>query len=199
KDKEGKDCGREINLWFVVHGKMKDLEDQNLMGSLLGMQGKDKGKDPVYLTEAELKERNIPVETAKGIEDRYWLTEMGLIDRIQISGVMRTRKQNVDGLVTTMILDDRFSEDKKYPNRWRAIKEGEGKADLGPPNPYRGFGGYVKATPIPDQEGAILIEMHFGFAEPEEWFEGRNLLASKLPLAVRNNVINLRRKLSGKR
>ena len=37
------------------------------------------------------------------------------------------------------------------------------------------------------------------FAEPTGWFEGANLLRSKLPLVVQNNVRNMRREwLKGK-
>ena len=42
----------------------------------------------------------------------------------------------------------------------------------------------------------MFIECHMIFDEPRGWFGGANLLRSKLPLAVQEEVRNFRRRLS---
>ena len=42
---------------------------------------------------------------------------------------------------------------------------------------------------------AMLIEYHVVFEEPEAWFQGANLLSSKLPLVIQDVVRSFRRKL----
>ncbi|MCS7305572.1 MAG: hypothetical protein NZ602_10755, partial [Thermoguttaceae bacterium] len=40
--------------------------------------------------------------------------------------------------------------------------------------------------------GALFIEHHHLFAEPNQWFGGKNFLRSKLPLAIQETVRKLR-------
>lgn len=197
-DRSGKVHGRQFHLYFAAHGNIKHLDEHGLVNSLLGMKGgkKAKGaKDLDYLDDADLKARGIVPATIKDGEERYSLLDMEMLEKAKIDGVLRSRKQWVDGsLVTTMVLDPRFADDKQHPNRWRAIE----KNTLGPPQPYSGFGGYVKATPVPGMKNVIFLEMHFALAEPHAWFGGRNLIAARLPIATKDNVANLRKKLADK-
>ena len=71
----------------------------------------------------------------------------------------------------------------------------QGAQQLGDPHPYSGFGGYIKVSELVEPAGALLIEMHFVFDEPEGWFGGKNLLRTKLPLAVQENVRKFRGEL----
>ncbi|MFO0844398.1 MAG: hypothetical protein U0797_18710 [Gemmataceae bacterium] len=203
-DRSGKVHGREFHLYFAAHGNIKDLDEHGLVHSLLGMKAgprKAKGsKDLDYLDDDDLKARGLVPATIQDGEERYSLLDMELFDKVKVDGVMRSRKQWVNGsLVTTMVLDPRFLNDKKYPNRWRSIPERKDDKDtLGPPQPYGGFGGYVKATPVPGMKNVIFLEMHFALSEPHDWFGGRNLIAARLPMATKENVANLRKKLADK-
>ena len=93
-------------------------------------------------------------------------------------------------LLYAVRLDDRFQKDEKYPNQWREIQ------NSGAPKPYSGMGCYVQVSELTEPQGALLVEMHFILHEPPEWFGGPNLLRSKLPIAIRDNVQNFRRKVS---
>jgi hypothetical protein len=202
-DKSGKVHGRQFHLYFAAHGNIKDLDEHGLVHSLLGMKAGPKKKgasDLTYLDDEDLKARGVVPATIKDGEERYSLLDMELFDKVKVDGVMRSRKQWVNGsLLTTMVLDPRFANDKKYPNRWRAIPERkDDKETLGPPQPYAGFGGYVKATPVPGMKNVIFLEMHFALSEPHAWFGGRNLIAARLPTATKDNVANLRKKLADK-
>jgi hypothetical protein len=202
-DRSGKVHGREFHLYFAAHGDIKHLDEHGLVNSLLGMKGGKKArgaKDLDYLDDEDLKARGIVPATIKDGEERYSLLDMEMLEKAKIDGVLRSRKQWVNGsLVTTMVLDPRFANDKKYPNRWRSIPERkDDKETLGPPQPYSGFGGYVKATPVPGTKNVIFLEMHFALSEPHAWFGGRNLIAARLPIATKENVANLRKKLADK-
>jgi hypothetical protein len=93
-------------------------------------------------------------------------------------------------------MDDRFQNDKQHPNIWRHINVVEEEEKLGSPQPYTGMAGYVLVTKLPEPAGALLVEMHFLLHEPPAWFGGRNLLRSKLPTLIQDNVRSFRRKLS---
>ena len=64
---------------------------------------------------------------------------------------------------------------------------------MGPPQPYGGAGMYLKITKLHEPAGALFVEQHIVFAEPTGWFDGANLLRSKLPLVVQSNVRDMRR------
>lgn len=190
----GKRRGHRLDLYFAAYGKIPDLDRQDILGALMGANRK---KEPTYLSDKQLAERKITRSDAKGLDERFVVLDLELIDKVQLSGVVRSQKQtDADGaLVSVMVLDDRFADDKEYPNRWRAIKEQRGeRVGLGPPRPYSGFGGYVKATPV--KGDLIFLELHFAFAEPYDWFDGRNMLATKLPLALGSNVKTTRLKMA---
>lgn len=191
--------GHTIDLWFVAYGKMEQVEKDNVVGQLMGLNRKD-GKGLGHLTEKDLRGRKIVPVKQDGIEERFVLLDAVLIDKVHLTGVLRSQKRKIDGsLVSTMIMDERFATDRDHPNQWQVSKgERDEKQEFGPPSVYKGFGGYAKVTPLAKPAGALFIEMHFAFHEPYGWFQGHNVLASKLPLAVRDNVIAVRRKLGGK-
>ena len=195
--KDDKRRGHRLDLFFVAYGKVENLEKQDLLGALMGTNRKDR-KGPIFLSDKDLSARKISPATIQGVEEKFVVLDLELIEKIQLAGVVRSQKTTDDGAtVSVMVLDDRFAEDKEFPNRWRAIKEQRGeRVGLGPPLPYSGFGGYVKSTPV--KGDMMFFELHFAFAEPHDWFDGRNLLASKLPLALGSNVKTTRLKLAGK-
>jgi hypothetical protein len=51
----------------------------------------------------------------------------------------------------------------------------------------------MKLTRLREPAGAVFVEGHVIFAEPKGWFDGENVLRSKLPLGVQNQVRALRR------
>jgi len=51
----------------------------------------------------------------------------------------------------------------------------------------------MKVTKLAEPAGALFVEQHLIFAEPVDWFDGANLLRSKLPLVVQDRVRSIRR------
>jgi hypothetical protein len=94
-------------------------------------------------------------------------------------------------------LDPRFSQDREIPNAWRPQRlDDAGHVVNGAARPYAGAAWYWKATKLKQPAGAILIEYHVVFDEPEGWFNGANLLRSKLPLLVQDGVRKFRRRFA---
>src|SRR5581483_2351319 len=106
-----------------------------------------------------------------------------LLKRVQLSGVMhRVSTTTPSSGVICTLLDNRFAEDKTYPNRWRSISRAPGgEMKLGPFHPYSGMGGYTKVTKLSEPASALFVEFHATISEPYGWFDGANLLGSKLP------------------
>ncbi len=193
---EDKRCGQLISLAFVVYGKLESVLETDLIKQLL--TGKDKpGNQANVLSPEELKERGIRLVEGPATKEQIGKLSLSLLDKVQIEGVAQTfRTSYPHAVVYATRLDDRFQNDKEYPNRWRPILRGKDDERLGPPQPYTGLGGYVVVTELEEPKGALLLEMQYLLHEPPDWFGGYNLLRSKLPIAIQDNVRSFRRKLA---
>jgi hypothetical protein len=196
--KEGERCAQEIDLKFVAYGKLDAvLESDFLKQFLSGKEKKGGGDRTTILEPDELKERGIRLLNAGNRKEQYGTLTLGLLNKVQVDGVTRSVRTNSPHFVlSAMRIDDRFQNDKQYPNIWRHINVVEEEEKLGPPHPYTGLAGYVLVTKLPEPAGALLVEMHFLLHEPPDWFGGRNLLRSKLPTVIQDNVRSFRRKLT---
>jgi len=199
----GRQTGRSIDLLFVAHGSLQTIVNRDLIGQLLGADEAKGKQDPPSQTRElaaeELAKRNITLQSGdEKLEEGYSIVDFPLLEKVQITGVGYGVTTKTDESVTAAaILDQRFLNDPEFPNRWRPIFRSElGRVKLGDPSPYSGFGGYTKVTQLKEPSGAVFIESHVVFDEPQGWFQGANYLGSKLPLVARNNVTSFRRKLN---
>jgi len=201
----GQDCseqqglGRSIDLWFVAYGSLETLASDEFLKDQFKMASEDsENVSSVHLlSEADLMKRGLPVRSAAE-ESRYLSVETTLLERVRISTTTRSIKtRTADSLIVASILDPSFAADPEFPNRWFSIlRDDAGSRQLGEPHAYRGLGSYVKATRPAEPDGALLIEYHVAYAEPTEWFNGANLLRSKLPILAQTVVRKLRRSLA---
>ncbi|MCM2370342.1 hypothetical protein [Aporhodopirellula aestuarii] len=155
------------------------------------------------LTKQELAQYGV---TLDGNYEALGYLQMPLLSKVIVRGVARARRsvwptddENAP-IILTWLLDSRFGSPSPDPesisNQWRAIeRDSVGEKVLGPPRPYAGMGGYVAISPVPDKETASIIQLRFVIHEPYDWFDGRNLLRSKLPILIQDRVRNLRREL----
>jgi hypothetical protein len=198
-DAAGKRVAQTIDLAFVAYGNLDRVVKEDVLNQLLGTNAK-KGKDlgeVKLLSPDKLKERGIKLLQAPNLEERYAGLDVFLLEKVKITGVTRNVKAHGPGWVLlAMQLDSRFEKDKQYPNRWRSYNALEDT--LGSPQAYSGLGGYALVTRLAQPEGALFFELHAALHEPEAWFGGPNLLRSKLPLVIQENVRTLRRKLKEK-
>jgi hypothetical protein len=190
--------GQKVDLYFVAYGKLDSAVSGDVMERLLGNPKANIGKgDASFLSEDQLKKRNITLTKSKGVEERYTLINFELLDKVQLSGVGRAFKTTAPGaIVSAMQFDPRFAKDKTFPNQWQPVNLKNGVKILGAAKSYEGFGGYVRMTELKEPAGALFVEFHLVMNEPKEWFGGPNLIKGKLPLAIRERVHSFRRQLA---
>jgi hypothetical protein len=197
---EGEHRGRRLDIWFVSYGSMKTLENQDFLQkqfkSATSEGDPDNPSSSKVLSAADLKSRGVKT-TGRQEDTQYIGIEFTLLDKVRVQGTTEsTRSRTAESNIAASFLDPRFANDPEYPNQWRPVtRDDDGRRHLGQAHPYSGFGGYAKATRLVEPAGAILIEYHAAFAEPQEWFSGTNLLRSKLPILAQIIVRQLRRGL----
>lgn len=183
-----------VTLQFVAYGKLETVLQKNMLSHLIGGA---KGKSE-RLTPSQLLKRDLAMLESKTLKDQYDILNMELLEKVSISGITRTLKTyGPKSTCSTTIMDERFANDSEHPNVWQHTTP-EGKL-IGKPSPYAGMGGYVVALELPEPKGALYLEMHYVLPEPKGWFGGQEVLRSKLPIVIRDNVYEFRRKLAKER
>lgn len=191
---------RQVDIYYVIHTDLKRLEDE----SFLKAQTEDREKNDEEtkisgseLTPEVLAAKGIQVAEGKDRPERYYQGSIPLFGRVRVEGTGRsfyTRSEN--SALLASILDPRFADDEKLAGRWIPLTRNEktGKLETGEPQPYSGAGAYTKATVLLEPAGALFVEQHIVFDEPQGWFRGANLLRSKLPIVVQDEIRLLRRR-----
>jgi len=201
----GGDPFRRVNVWYVAYGPLEKFFEESFFEELLHLAPSEKkSRLPLasaMLTEEELRERRIALEREAGRNERYYFSTVGLFDRVLLSATRRVVvTRQAESVLVAAVIDARFTSDPKYPNAWKSITTDEsGRFTLGPAQPYVASGVYTKITRLHEPAGALFVEHHQVFAEPQGWFEGKNLLRAKLPLAIQEGVRKLRRELRAAR
>jgi hypothetical protein len=195
--------GRRLDVWFVAYGSLKTLENQDFLQkqfrSATSEGDPENGSTSKRLTSADLKRRGL-TSSGRSEDTEYIAVEFTLLDRVRLQTTTEsTRSRTAESNLAASLLDPRFVNDAEFPNQWRPVtRDDAGRRHFGEPQPYSGFGGYAKATRLVEPPGAILIEYHAAFSEPQDWFGGTNLLRSKLPILAQLIVRQLRRGLEKK-
>jgi hypothetical protein len=189
-----------VDVSFVAYGTLRGVRDIRFLQSQMKASGNEveseNGVTTKPLTEAELARRGL--KPPRGADEpRYFADELRLLGRVRLSmTTSAATSETRESILSASVLDTRFANDPQFPNLWRTVSRNEsGRRVLGEPQPYSGYGGYAKATKLIVPVGAIFVEYHLVFAEPESWFEGSNSLRSKLPLVAQYLVREIRREL----
>ncbi len=200
EDTSSGEVGRRVDLYFVAYGSLEKFSNDNYLTEQLNIaatNNNEKDDSRVkLLSEAELTKRGLPVPQASN-DPRWVAVESTLLDKVQISATTQNMKSQSDSsVVVASLLDTTFARDAEYPNSWRPISTDDaGRRQIGQPQLYAGLGSYVKATRLAEPAGALFIEYHVVFAEPQDWFHGANLLRSKLPIVAQDMVRKFRRNM----
>lgn len=174
---------RVVDVYFVAYGDV----DAILQGDERNEPEDSADKEWTALAEAELAERKITIQDPK--HESFGYITNNLIDEVRLSGVLRTYwSESEESVVAAAMLDPRFDEDPKYPNRWQPLERGREGFVAGKPSAYHGAAGYSKITRLKALKNAVFVESHLIFAEPHGWFDGANLLGSKLPAVIQHEV-----------
>jgi hypothetical protein len=183
---------RGVDLWFVTYGDFNATDDEKFLERLTNTgRGEGSGKQ---LTREQLAKRGITLTAEDEKRESYGFAEFDFLEKVKLKATGRLMWTKAAGsVVVAARLDPRFVNDPEFPDQWQPITTQGGKKEYGPPQPYSGAGFYLKITKLHEPAGAIFVEQHVVFAEPAGWFGGANLLRSKLPLVVQDNVRKMRR------
>ena len=198
---DNRDAGqiaRRVDLYFVTFGSLSTLAGENYLQEQLnlaaaGEQGSGNGHVRI-LSADDLGKRNMP--TSQRPRDPRWVAvESTLLGKVLINlTTQNVKTETRDSVVIASLADPRFLDDAEYPNRWRSLTTDDaGRRQVGPPQPYGGLASYAKVTRLVEPAGALFVEYHIAFAEPQGWFHGANLLRSKLPIVSQDMVRRFRR------
>jgi hypothetical protein len=199
KSADPKAPGRAVDVWFVAHGDFKRVEDDKFLEKLTGSNRGGGGKS-VALTAADLMKRNIPAPAGNPQREGYGHIEFDFLEKVRLEATGHAMwSRTAESATAAAEIDPRFRDDKEFPNRWRPIAKAGGEVKVGDPSPWAGAGVYLKVTKLHEPAGALFVEQHIIFAEPTGWFGGANLLGSKLPIAVQDNVRSIRREFLNKK
>jgi hypothetical protein len=174
-------CG--VDVWFVAY-------DDKFVGWLASAaKGMGIGKP---LTKEHLEKRGI--RSADGASEAYGHVEFDVLGKFHLRATVRvvwTRTK--ESVLVAAEVDPRFLDDPEFPNQWQPVVREGGTRKLGEAKPWGGAGFYMKITKLAEPAGAVFVEQHIIFAEPTGWFDGSNLLRSKLPLVVQSSIRTTRR------
>ena len=199
KDGDGRRVGHAIGIWFIAYGRLEDFQDKELAKELAGTKPGDDDGSMRQLSNEELA--SCQIELPDDDSEGFVVAEAPLMNRVHVRSVIHAIKTNLPGTITVgWELDGRFDRNAELANRWWPIETTNlGERKRGDPQPYHGYGGYLKITQLTEPADALLFETHVVFHEPENWFRGSNFLRSKTPLIVKENVDRLRRRLRNKK
>jgi hypothetical protein len=191
------------DLWFVIYAPLKDVDTSSGPFGDVGPHTSDEGGIKVTtekVDDKDLAARNITIQSAPKLTE-LWVSEKGeLFGEVLVEATNHVQATGSDdSWVVAFRTDPRFNDNPKLANRWRLIKEQGKKRVLGPETTYEGGFGYTKVTKMKSRKGALLVETHFAFWEPKEWFSGGSILLSKIPAAAKGHIRRLREELEKKK
>ncbi|RUL87439.1 hypothetical protein [Tautonia sociabilis] len=132
--------------------------------------------------------------------ERFLHSEGRLLDRISVESTSRVMaSRSGASVVVASRTDPSFDGHDRWPNRWRTIQGRGANERFGPSLPFAGGIGYAKLTRMLDRPEIALVELHFAFAEPTDWFDGAPILRSKFTLIAQDQIRRIRRELNQRR
>jgi hypothetical protein len=202
--RNGEVVARGVDLWFIVYGDLNDLAHVEVLEKLSTGRGRDTTLHT--LSAGELEARKLPAADADHHEsnnapdaanERFVHTVASIMDRVELHQTSRCMlSRTADSVLIASIVDRRFDVDREFPNAYHRLERSDlGETTKDAAQPYSGAGSYLKATILSRPAGAILVEYHMTYSEPRDWFNGANLLQSKLPILLQARIRELRREL----
>jgi hypothetical protein len=183
-----------LDVWFVAHGDFASLDRR----TMLALEGNHKQAWARVLSAEELARRKLADRSGEGRHERYSHAVLTLFDRVQVNLTLHAlTTRRADSLLAAARVDPRFAADTDFPNQWRRLAcDDDGRPKAGPAQAWSGGGAFLKITKLLKPEGAVFVEFHLVLTEPRAWFDGANLLRSKVPLVARSEIRSFRRELA---
>ncbi len=191
---------RVADLWFVVHARIEDIDPDRVLRQADGkpVEAGNMRFENKFLSDRDLSDRKIePLPPLDGRTEWYTHLTGRLLDRIKVESTDRAVvTRSAESLVVASRTDQTFDEDGAYPNRWTTLARKGVEETFGPPRKYAGGQSYAKITRLAAEPGALLVESHFAFVEPLDWFQGNPILRSKFGVIAQEQIRQLRREIA---
>jgi hypothetical protein len=195
---------RMADLWFVVYAPLEKIDPVREMAradqrkvEVANMSFETRMLKADLIRAAGIK----PADNSAGQADWYVHVHARLLDRIEFDVTNHGAvSQSPDSMVIASRTDRSFDTAKSNPNCWKSVTA-TGSANAGRPatQPYSGGISYAKISRCAFKPGALLVEMHVAFVEPDGWFQGAPILRSKFGVIAQDQIRTLRRELAQKR
>jgi hypothetical protein len=187
------------DAWFVIRADLDRIDPAETFRrtSTTPVEAGNMRFEGRILAADDLKSTGVEMS---GKDEWYAHSKGRLLDRIVVESTSRiVASRSADSLVIAARTDPQFDRDARWPNMWATLKQQGDKDVAGPPQPFAGGVGYVKITRLKSGPKALIVETHFAFCEPRDWFQGKPILRSKLGLITEDQVRRLRRELAKSR
>lgn len=202
KELNNKATVRELVVYFVAEGKLDDINEKKLLEDVVKPgEKKQEGALPEgsrELTKDEIEKAKLEVgKKDDGTLINYGSIQANLIDKVHLDVISKSVSTKTDESITVGTrLEPSVAEALNLPCIWQPIERVKNQPTLGDKKEsYQAAAGYARATALKNVKDRILVEIHVVFVEPYAWYQGRNLLGSKLPPVINNAVSDFRRKL----
>lgn len=187
-----KSPSRGLDTYFVAYVDLKSFDDEKFLERSLNI-GKGEGGKSKPITRDDLIKRGIDPKKLDEKKEGYAHIEFDFLEKVRLKVTGRgMATKTPESIVAGAEVDSRFRDDKEFPNQWHSLSKASGKLEVSPAQLYGGSGMYVKLTKLAEPAGAVFVEQHIVYAEPTGWFDGANLLRSKLPPVVTFSVRRMR-------
>jgi hypothetical protein len=191
---------RAADVWFVVYADLKQID---FAREAARTDGKEVEVANMWFQTRLLKPAEIraagrePSAVAAGQNSWYSHVHARLLDRIDFEVTNHVAaSQSADSIVVASRTDPAFANAGQLRSAWKPLSRAGGSKTEGSSQPYAGGISYAKVTRAVFKPGALLIEMHMAFVEPDGWFRGAPILRSKFSLIAQDQIRSLRRELA---
>jgi hypothetical protein len=194
---------RLADLWFVVYADLRAVDPAKEAGRTdqkeVGAANMD--FQTRLLKVGDLRAAGITPPTREpGLETWYARVHGRLLDRIDFQVTNQvTASQSSESLVVAARSDPTFAKPGPNQSGWKPLPAPGTSQGEGALQPYAGGISYAKISRLALKPGALLVELHVAFVEPNGWFRGAPILRSKFSVVAQDQIRRLRRELAKKR
>jgi len=194
---------RAADIWFVVYAELKqiDLAREVARADQTEVEAANMWFQTRLLKAGDLRAAGLePPAPVAGQSTWYSHVHARLLDRIDFEVTNQVvASQSAESIVIASRTDPSFANAGPLANGWKPLAPAGAPKAEGPAQPYAGGISYAKISRVALRPGALLVEMHMAFVEPEGWFKGEPILRSKFSIVAQDQIRSLRRELARKK
>ena len=194
---------RVADVWFVVYSDFKqvDFGQEAARTDQKEIEVANMWFQTRLLKDDDLRSAGLkPPAPASGQNTWFSHVHARLLDRIDFEVTNQiVATQSPDSIVIASRTDPSFARAGALANGWKPLASEPTHTTEQPATPNEGAMSYAKLSRLSLKPGAILVEMHMAFVEPDGWFQGNPILRSKFGVVAQDQIRSLRRELAKKR